>query len=52
MVIIKTNQLILDSRRDMRMIEKDILYDHSPEASTGKDTSNRPYRTKRKQPIG
>lgn len=36
----QTNQLILDSRRDMRMIEKDILYDHSPEASTGKDTSN------------
>jgi hypothetical protein cdivTM_07069 len=24
----------------MRIIEKDILYDHSPEANTGKDTLN------------
>ena len=36
----QTNQLRLDSLRDMRTLEKDVLYDHSPEASTGKDTSN------------
>ena len=36
----QTNQLRLDSLRDMRMIEKDVLYDHSLETDTGKDTSN------------
>lgn len=36
----QTNQLRLDSLQDMRIIEKDILYDHSPEANTGKDTLN------------
>ena len=36
----QTNQLRLDSLHDMRIIEKDILYDHSPEADTGKDTLN------------
>ena len=36
----QTNQLILDSLRDMRTLEKDVLYDHSSEANTRKDTSN------------
>lgn len=36
----QANQLRLDSLRDMRMIEKDVLYDHSLETDTGKDTSN------------
>lgn len=36
----QTNQLRLDNLHDMRIIEKDVLYDHSPEANTGKDTSN------------
>ena len=36
----QTNQLRLDSLHDMRIIEKDVLYDHSSEANTRKDTSN------------
>ena len=36
----QTNQLRLDSLHDMRITEKDVLCDHSPEANTGKDTSN------------
>ena len=36
----QTNQLRLDSLRDMRTLEKDVLQDHNPEASTRKDTSN------------
>ena len=34
----QTNQLRLDSLHDMRIIEKDVLYDHSSEANTRKDT--------------
>ena len=34
----QTNQLRLDSLRDMRIIEKDVLQDHNPEANTRKDT--------------
>ena len=36
----QTNQLRLDSLHDMSILEKDVLYDHSPEANTGKDTLN------------
>ena len=36
----QTNQLRLDSLRDMRILEKDVFQDHSPEANTRKDTSN------------
>ena len=36
----QANQLRLDSLRDMRIIEKDVLQDHNPEANTRKDTSN------------
>ncbi len=36
----QTNQLRLDSLRDMRTLEKDVLQDHNPEANTRKDTSN------------
>lgn len=36
----QTNQLRLDSLHYMRIIEKDVLYDHSSEANTRKDTSN------------
>ena len=36
----QTNQLRLDSLRDMRTFEKDVLYDHGSEANTRKDTSN------------
>ena len=36
----QTNQPRLDSLHDMRIIEKDVLYDHSSEANTRKDTSN------------
>lgn len=36
----QTNQLRLDSLHDMSILEKDVLYDHIPEANTGKDTSN------------
>jgi len=36
----QTNQLRLDSLRDMRTLEKDILYDHGSEANTRKDISN------------
>ena len=36
----QTNQLRLDSLHDMRIIEKDVLYDHSSEANIRKDTSN------------
>lgn len=36
----QTNQLRLDSLRDMRILEKDALRGHNPEANTRKDTSN------------
>ena len=36
----QTNQLRLDSLRDMRIIEKDVLCNHSSEANTRKDISN------------
>jgi len=36
----QTNQLRLDSLRDMRTLEKDVLYDHGSEANTRKDISN------------
>ena len=36
----QTNQLRLDSLRDMRTLEKDVLQDHNPEANTRKDISN------------
>lgn len=36
----QTNQLRLDSLHDMRIIEKDVLYDHSHKANTRKDISN------------
>lgn len=36
----QTNQLRLDSLRDMRTLEKDALRGHNPEANTRKDISN------------
>ena len=36
----QTNQLRLDSLRDMRTLEKDVLHGHNPEANTRKDISN------------
>ena len=36
----QANQLRLDSLRDMRIIEKDVLCNHSSEANTRKDISN------------
>ena len=36
----QTNQLRLDSLRDMRIIEKDVLCNHSSETNTRKDISN------------
>lgn len=36
----QTNQLRLNSLHGMRIIEKDVLYEHSSEANTRKDTSN------------
>ena len=36
----QTNQSRLDSLRDMRTFEKDVLYDHGSEANTRKDISN------------